>query len=46
MSVYTLLNLLLLQAVVALLAEGEQEKDIALEPPSAYQEVCVFLCVC
>ena len=29
----------LLQAVVALLAEGEQEKDIALEPPSAYQEV-------
>ena len=29
----------LLKAVVALLAEGEQEKDIALEPPNAYQEV-------
>ena len=29
----------LLQAVVALLAEGEQDKDIAIEPPSAYQEV-------
>ena len=27
----------LLKAVVALLEEGEQEKDIALEPPGAYQ---------
>jgi hypothetical protein len=29
----------LLAAIVALLEEGEQEKDIALEPPSAYQDV-------
>jgi len=43
MSVYTLYKLLLLQAVVALLAEGEQEKDIALEPPGAYQEVSLSL---